>query len=113
MTIHQAKGLEFPVVAVGSLDRQVSSTEEIDKTLQRFYRGKQSEPADKIPLFDYMRLYYVAFSRARDLLVLTGESAEKNLVQVQRAGSGLTSVAGGPGRFARHREFRKEQAGSN
>ena len=77
MTIHQAKGLEFPVVAVGSLDRQVSSAEEIDKTLQRFYKGRQSEPADKIPLFDFMRLYYVAFSRARDLLVLTGNQQKK------------------------------------
>ena len=26
MTIHQAKGLEFPVVVVGSLDKQLSTT---------------------------------------------------------------------------------------
>ena len=77
MTVHQAKGLEFPVVAVGSLDRQLSPVDEIDKTLQQFYRRKQSEPADKIPLFDFMRLYYVAFSRAINLLVLTGNQLKK------------------------------------
>jgi DNA helicase II / ATP-dependent DNA helicase PcrA len=72
MTIHQAKGLEFSVVVVGGLDRQLPDVEEIDKRLRRFYQRPQSEPAEKIPLFDFMRLYYVAFRRALDLLVLTG-----------------------------------------
>lgn len=77
MTIHQAKGLEFPVVVVGSLDRQLSAVDEIDKRLQRFYQRPQSEPAEKIPLFDFMRLYYVAFSRAINLLVLTGNQQKR------------------------------------
>ncbi len=77
MTIHQAKGLEFPVVVVGSLDRQFPAVEEIDKRLQRFYQRPQSEPAEKIPLFDFMRLYYVAFSRAINLLVLTGNQQRR------------------------------------
>ncbi len=77
MTIHQAKGLEFPVVVVGSLNRQLSSVEEIDRRLQRFYQRPQSEPAEKIPLFDFARLYYVAFSRAIDLLVLTGNQHKR------------------------------------
>jgi len=77
MTIHQAKGLEFPVVVVGSLDRQLSAVEEIDKRLQHFYQRPQSEPAEKIPLFDFMRLYYVAFSRAINLLVLTGNQQKR------------------------------------
>ena len=77
MTIHQAKGLEFPVVVVGSLDRQLPSIDEIDKTLQRFYQRPQSEPAERIPLFDFMRLYYVAFSRAINLLVLTGNQRKR------------------------------------
>jgi DNA helicase II / ATP-dependent DNA helicase PcrA len=77
MTVHQAKDLEFPVVAIGSLDRQLSPVDEIDKTLQQFYRRKQSEPADKIPFFDFMRLYYVAFSRAINLLVLMGNQLKK------------------------------------
>ena len=77
MTIHQAKGLEFPVVVVGGLDRQLPTVEEIDKRLQRFYQRPQFEPAEKIPLFDFMRLYYVAFSRAIDLLVLTGNQQRR------------------------------------
>lgn len=77
MTIHQAKGLEFPVVLVGSLDRKPSGSEEIDKFLGQFYRRKQLEPEECIPLFDYMRLYYVAFSRAENLLVLTSNLRRK------------------------------------
>ena len=34
MTIHQAKGLEFPVVVVGSLDKQLSTSKQIDRDLQ-------------------------------------------------------------------------------
>ncbi len=80
MTIHQAKGLEFPVVVVGSLDRGLPDLERIDKKLQPFYqRSKdrleppvQAEPDERIPLFDYIRQYYVAFSRAMNVLVLAG-----------------------------------------
>jgi DNA helicase-2/ATP-dependent DNA helicase PcrA len=80
MTIHQAKGLEFSVVIVGSLDRSLPELERIDRKLRPFnYRTKfsleQSVPAEPdqcIPLFDYMRQYYVAFSRAINILVLTG-----------------------------------------
>ncbi len=80
MTIHQAKGLEFPVVVVGSLERDLSELERIDKKLQPFYRRSkdklelsvQSEPDQRIPLFDYIRQYYVAFSRAMNILVLAG-----------------------------------------
>jgi DNA helicase-2/ATP-dependent DNA helicase PcrA len=71
MTIHQAKGLEFPVVVVGSLERELPKGEEIDTFLGRYYPRKQFEPKERIPLFDYLRLYYVAFSRAENLLVLT------------------------------------------
>jgi DNA helicase II / ATP-dependent DNA helicase PcrA len=80
ITIHQAKGLEFPVVVVGSLDRGIPGLEAIDKQLQRFYRRSKpelelsisAELDQDIPTFDFLRLYYVAFSRAMHLLVLTG-----------------------------------------
>ncbi len=36
MTIHQAKGLEFPVVVVGSLDKQLSTSKQIDRDLQPY-----------------------------------------------------------------------------
>ena len=77
MTIHQAKGLEFSVVAVGSLNKQPSEPEEIDNRLRPFYHRPQPEPEDDIPLFDFMRKYYVAFSRAINLLVLTGNQRKR------------------------------------
>jgi len=73
MTIHQAKGLEIPVVVVGSLNKGHTGAEEVDRDLRKFYpRHKEFEPESRIPGFDMMRLYYVAFSRAEKLLVLTG-----------------------------------------
>lgn len=74
MTIHQAKGLEFPVVIVGSLSEGHSGAQVIDRDLGKFYFRKEFEPESRIPGFDMMRLYYVAFSRAEQLLVLTGNS---------------------------------------
>jgi len=71
MTIHQAKGLEFPVVVVGSLAVQLSSPKDIDRTLSRFYARGEFEPEDRVTGFDRMRLHYVAFSRAERILVLT------------------------------------------
>ena len=78
MTIHQAKGKEFPVVFVDSLwakpdfelrhDRNNSLLEDIDA---RHSRRTEFEPEDSIKFFDFWRLYYVAFTRAQNLLVLT------------------------------------------
>ena len=75
MTIHQSKGLEFPVVCVGSLSRNPrKSYTEIDATLEsEFYHRPSFEPLDSIKRFDFWREYYVAFSRPQNLLVLTGE----------------------------------------
>ncbi len=78
MTIHQAKGLEFPVVAVGSLSKQLSSPKQIDRTLAPFYHRPPFEPEDRITLFDRMRLHYVAFSRPQKVLVLTAHEAPKD-----------------------------------
>ena len=64
MTIHQAKGLEFPVVVVGSLSTRLSSAKGIDRDLGPFYHRPPFEPERRITLFDRMRLHYVAFSRA-------------------------------------------------
>jgi DNA helicase-2/ATP-dependent DNA helicase PcrA len=78
MTIHQAKGLEFPVVIVGSLDRQLSSPKDIDRHLSPYYHRDPFEPEKKITAFDRMRLYYVAFSRAEKILVLTTTEKPKS-----------------------------------
>ncbi|MBN1140489.1 MAG: ATP-dependent helicase [Deltaproteobacteria bacterium] len=78
MTIHQAKGLEFPVVVVGSLSKQLSSVKGIDRDLAPFYRRAPFEPENRITLFDRMRLHYVAFSRPQKLLVLTTHEPPKD-----------------------------------
>lgn len=77
MTIHQAKGLEFPVVVVGSLAVQLSSPKQIDRELAPFYHRLAFEPEHRITLFDRMRLHYVAFSRPQHLLVLTSNQQPK------------------------------------
>jgi DNA helicase II / ATP-dependent DNA helicase PcrA len=71
MTIHQSKGLEFPVVAVGSLHVSTSSGKAIDRVLGPFYTRPPFEPESRITTFDRMRQHYVAFSRAAKVLVLT------------------------------------------
>ena len=72
MTIHQAKGLEFPVVVVGSLSARISTAKRIDRDLGPFYHRPPFEPESRITDFDRMRLHYVAFSRPQGLLALTG-----------------------------------------
>lgn len=75
LTIHQSKGLEFPVVLVGSLNKDPESRySEIEELLENEYSTKeQFEPWVKIHYYDFWRLYYTAFSRAQNLLVLTGQ----------------------------------------
>lgn len=77
MTVHQSKGLEFPVVFVNSLDQQLSSSKDVDRHLARYYRRETFEPENKITTFDRMRFYYVAFSRAKKILVLTSTNRPK------------------------------------
>jgi len=90
MTIHQAKGLEFPVVIV-----DVASDYSIDHRTQRFRRFpsvptstqlleddvaqycsigtlRSSRPPLARTFDDLVRLYYVAYSRPQSLLMLVG-----------------------------------------
>lgn len=73
MTIHQSKGLEFPIVVVGSLNlNPVKQHTETDVLLQNQYYHKQPfEPLERTKVFDFWRLFYTAFSRPQNLLVLT------------------------------------------
>lgn len=77
MTIHQSKGLEFPVILVDSLAVRLSSPKQVDRLLGPFYHRDRFEPEDRITEFDRMRLHYVAFSRAEKLLVLTTTETPK------------------------------------
>jgi len=70
LTIHQSKGLEFPVVVVGTLSNKFAGTHYVDKELSNYYGRNISEPIEKYSLFDNMRLFYVAFSRAKHFLIL-------------------------------------------
>ena len=69
-TIHQAKGLEWDVVVVGSLCGPDMATDRVGRNLADcgVYSG---EPEDRIGEFDRARAHYVGFTRARCLLVLT------------------------------------------
>lgn len=73
MTIHQAKGLQFPVTVVGLPPTGPRKQhDELDELLQRDHYAKAPlEPLERQKHYDFRRLYYTAFSRAQDLLVLT------------------------------------------
>jgi DNA helicase II / ATP-dependent DNA helicase PcrA len=73
MTIHQAKGLEFPIVFVGNLHKISNITDNLDKILRPYYHRPAVEPEAQIPQFDIRRLYYVALSRAKHMLVLMAQ----------------------------------------
>jgi DNA helicase-2/ATP-dependent DNA helicase PcrA len=76
LTIHQAKGLEFPIVVVGCLDNaEPYRNESTLRALQGLSPLQAFEPEYLIPSFDQHRLYYVAFSRAQNLLLLTASRA--------------------------------------
>ena len=77
MTIHQSKGLEFPVTIVGSLASTLGSGKEHDLKLGPYYKRPLFEPTSRITGFDRMRKHYVAFSRAEKILVLTAEDSKK------------------------------------
>lgn len=79
LTIHQSKGLEFPVVVCGSLEavprKQHSALDELLED-GGYLSKARFEPLDQIKHFDFRRLYYTAFSRAQNLLVLAAQQRE-------------------------------------
>ena len=95
MTIHAAKGLEFPVVILPNLDRGFRSDQEpfIDDRLGIGFRPadpeknyKQSDPgatqlmrerAKNKTEAEEQRLFYVATTRARDRLILSGTADKR------------------------------------
>lgn len=73
LTIHQSKGMEFPIVMVDSLGNvpRKQSNDLMLRIEEQYFRRPAFEPHDRTKYFDFWRLYYTAFSRAQDLLVLT------------------------------------------
>lgn len=74
LTFHQSKGMEFPVVITNSLKN--GPRKEFDLLMytmeSRFFKRGTFEPLEEIKYFDFWRLYYTAFSRAQNLLILAG-----------------------------------------
>ena len=73
LTIHQSKGLEFPVVIVGSLHSSPRKQyDALTELLENDYLLRPPfEPLELTKHYDFRRLYYTAFSRAQNILALT------------------------------------------
>ncbi|MBF1206395.1 MAG: PD-(D/E)XK nuclease family protein, partial [Fusobacterium periodonticum] len=75
LTIHQSKGLEFPVVIVFSLNSKPNRYEDDDisrqTSIDRLINSSSKLSENDKEKFDFYRKFYVAFSRAKNLLVLS------------------------------------------
>lgn len=73
LTIHQAKGMEFPIVFVDSLANvpKKDSNDLMAKIELKYSSRRAFEPYGITKYYDFKRLYYTAFSRAQNLLILT------------------------------------------
>jgi DNA helicase-2/ATP-dependent DNA helicase PcrA len=86
MTVHQAKGLEFPVVGIGSAQegrfpgrfRRASYPVPTELRLS----GESDDPDEHVR--DQRRLFYVAMTRAQDLLIIGASD------KVAKRGSGVS-----------------------
>lgn len=97
LTIHQAKGMEFPIAMVDSLSSSPRRNTNDLMTLieERYFKRPPFEPAEDTKFFDFWRLYYTAFSRAQDLLVLTcNEDSRTPSKYFRRLYAELPSVEG-------------------
>jgi DNA helicase-2/ATP-dependent DNA helicase PcrA len=79
LTIHQAKGLEFPVVVLGN-PRKNKTVQRIEEIVRPLLPRRQGEPLDRIAGFDVARMFYVALSRPQNLLVLCHYRSRGNYV---------------------------------
>ena len=68
MTIHKSKGLEFPVVILGSLFRKVHPPSPAQELWQKFSSSSLHPETERANEID--RMFYVAITRARDILVI-------------------------------------------
>ncbi len=79
LTIHQSKGLEFPVVVLGNPRKDVRGPQRMEEVVRPLLE-RTGEPLDRQAEFDMMRLFYVALSRAQNLLVLAHWGGRGNRV---------------------------------
>lgn len=74
ITIHQSKGLEFPMVVLGSVNKTDGEARVMDKLVRKLRKDKNAEPLDMISNYDNLRMFYVALSRAKNLMVICQET---------------------------------------
>lgn len=76
LTIHSSKGMEFPVVVVGSLWENpfFYKRRGIEEKLATYFEKGEESPYTGH--FDFFRKYYTAFSRAKNRLVLVATEGE-------------------------------------
>ena len=111
MSIHQSKGLEFPVVAVADLAKAFNTQDRraeiiFDETYGLCPRVKPPSTGRSYPSLPHwlaqqgqrreqageeLRLLYVALTRARDTLVLTGSVTDKKWSELWAGGEPITA----------------------
>jgi DNA helicase-2/ATP-dependent DNA helicase PcrA len=69
LTIHQSKGLEFPVVILGNPRKDDRGPQKIEQIVRPLI-DREGDPLERMSTFDIMRMFYVALSRAKNLLVI-------------------------------------------
>ncbi|HZK42673.1 MAG TPA: UvrD-helicase domain-containing protein [Syntrophomonadaceae bacterium] len=90
MTIHQSKGLEFPIVILPYIHQRFNLTDATDKVVfsdnmgiflrtdpKSYLRIQAEEEEKNLVLQEYKRLFYVAQTRACDYLIFSGSYQEK------------------------------------
>jgi DNA helicase-2/ATP-dependent DNA helicase PcrA len=82
MTIHQAKGLEFPVVALGAaMNGRLPTSRRSDPYEIPYSIRASEEPEVEDPhLVDERKLFYVAATRARDLLIVDFKTLQESVL---------------------------------
>lgn len=80
LTIHQSKGLEFPIVFVGSQSSSPRKqyNEDIEEIISKYSCRGSFEDKEMMKMFDFWRLFYVAFSRAQTLLIMLCDQSKSN-----------------------------------
>lgn len=83
LTIHSSKGMEYPVVIMGSMtdapfNQYISPLDNmLNKLSKDFGINSDYEPEELTNILDFYRKFYTGFSRAKDLLVLTYNKGAK------------------------------------
>ncbi|MFZ7121415.1 MAG: helicase-exonuclease AddAB subunit AddA [Eubacteriaceae bacterium] len=103
MSIHKSKGLEFPIVIIGGIGKNINLQDSKESIIMHkdlgicpdyvntderrycptIYKSIAKEKIDLETLSEEMRVLYVAMSRAKDMLFLVGstKNLEKKMIQ--------------------------------